>query len=308
MNGKIIITGASGVIGKALEKELKSAGYTNVIPLTSKHIDLQNSQQTVTLFEQIKPEIVFHLAARVYGIMGNMANKAKAYIENIKINSNVIEAAYRAGTRKIVAMGSSAIYSDNVPLPMSETDIWSGAPHHSEAAYAHAKRSMLAQLEAYYDQYGIEFAFCISTNLYGPHDRFDEKWGHVIPSLISKFYHAKKNNEDVTVWGSGSACRDFLFSEDAAHALRVIAEQYNGPINLATGQSHTIKETVEIIRDVSGFNKNIIWDTTKPNGQELRKYNVEKLNALGFTINNSLEQGLRKTYEWYCSNTSNIRC
>ena len=157
---RVIITGSSGVIGFALNNELKSSGYSDVISLSSLDVDLRNEEDTYKLFNELKPSLVYHLAARVYGIMGNLQNKGDAYLENVRINTNVIDASYRSGAKKVVAMGSSAVYSDNVPLPMSENQIWNGAPHYSEAAYAHSKRAMLAQLEAYHDQYGLDYAFC----------------------------------------------------------------------------------------------------------------------------------------------------
>lgn len=304
---KILVTGASGVIGRALCKELGEAGYSNVVALSSQNVDLRNEQNTLDVIKEIKPAIVYHLAARVYGIMGNLQNKAAAFLENTRINTNVIEAAKEAGVRKIVAMGSSAIYSDSVTLPMTEEQIWVGPPHYSEAAYAHSKRGMLAQLEAYRDQYGIDFAFCVSTNLYGPHDKFDEKWGHVIPSLISKFYNANINRGDVSVWGTGKARRDFLFNEDAAYAMRLIGESFNGPINLATGVTQTIRETVEMISEISDFKGEVNWDATKPDGQNLRDYDIGKLGSLGFKPRYDLRQGLEKTYSWFKHNADCAR-
>lgn len=303
---KILITGASGVIGQALKKELE-ASYANVMTLSSGSGDLCSEEQTLRIFHEIKPDVVYHLAARVYGIMGNMQNKGKAYLDNTRINTNVIDAAYQCGARKVVAMGSSAIYSDNVTLPMTEDQIWNGAPHASEAAYAHSKRGMLAQLEAYKAQYGLDFAFCVSTNLYGPHDKFDEQWGHVLPSLISKFHRASRDGGNVSVWGTGKARRDFLFGADAAYAMRLIGENFNGPINLATGQSQTIRETVELIAKISGFSGDIIWDSTKPDGQNLRQYDVTKLAALGFVPRHTLEEGLAKTYQWFADHADTAR-
>jgi GDP-L-fucose synthase len=304
---KILITGASGVIGQALKKELEASGYADVIALSSAKGDLRSEEQTLKIFKDVKPDIVYHLAARVYGIMGNMQNKGKAYIDNTRINTNVIDAAFQAGARKVVAMGSSAIYSDSVTLPMTENQIWNGAPHFSEAAYAHSKRGMLAQLEAYHAQYGLDFSFCISTNLYGPHDKFDEQWGHVLPSLISKFHRACRDGDDVSVWGTGKARRDFLFGADAAYAMRLIGESFTGPINLATGKSQTIRETVEMISKISGFRGNVSWDASKPDGQNLRQYDVTKLEALGFVPRHSLEEGLTKTYQWYSENVDTAR-
>lgn len=304
---KILVTGASGVIGRALCKELEAAGYSNVVALSSQSVDLRDENNTLDVIKEIKPLVVYHLAARVYGIMGNLQNKAAAYLDNTRINTNVIEAAKEAGVRKIVAMGSSAIYSDSVTLPMTEEQIWVGPPHYSEAAYAHSKRGMLAQLEAYRDQYGIDFAFCVSTNLYGPHDKFDEKWGHVIPSLISKFYNANLASGDVSVWGTGKARRDFLFSEDAAYAMRLIGETFNGPINLATGVTQTIRETVEMISEISNFKGAVNWDSSKPDGQNLRDYDISKLKSLGFEPRHDLRQGLEKTYSWFERNAASAR-
>lgn len=304
---KILITGASGVIGQALKKELEASGYANVTALSSASGDLRNEETTLKIFHEVKPDVVYHLAARVYGIMGNLQNKGKAFIDNTRINTNVIDSAFQAGARKVVAMGSSAIYSDNVTLPMTENQVWNGAPHFSEAAYAHSKRGMLAQLEAYHAQYGLDFAFCISTNLYGPYDKFDEQWGHVIPSLISKFHRASREGGNVSVWGTGKARRDFLFGADAAYAVRLIGENFTGPINLATGHSQTIRDTVELISKISGLRGEVLWDTSKPDGQNLRQYDVSKLAELGFVPRHSLEEGLQKTYQWFANNTDIAR-
>jgi len=303
----VLITGSGGVIGRALQHELAVAGYKNVTSVTSKEVDLTDQAAAERLFNATKPTLVFHLAARVWGIMGNLSNKGIAYLDNIRINTNVVEAARMCGTRKIVAMGSAAIYSDMVQLPMSEDQIWNGPPHYSEAAYAHTKRSMLAQLEAYKDQYGLNFAYGISTNLFGPHDKFDEKFGHVIPSLISKFYKGQVHGESVSVWGTGKAERDFLFSHDAALALRLIAEEYEGPINLASGTSVTIRDTVGLLQKISGYAGSVEWDLTKPDGQKLREYDISRLRALGFKPRQSFEQALSQTYRWYKENYSHAR-
>lgn len=307
LNEPVLITGAGGVIGQALTQELMAAGYTKVVSATSKDVDLTDQSATEKIFARHRPALVFHLAARVWGIMGNMSNKGVAYLENVRINTNVVDAARLSGAVKIVAMGSTAIYSDKVVLPMSEDQIWKGAPHHSEAPYAHSKRGMLAQLEAYQDQYGLEFAFGISTNLFGPYDKFDEKFGHVIPSLISKFYRGAELGEPVSVWGTGKAERDFLYSADAALALRLIAEEASGPINVATGTSVTIRHTVETLKEISGYSGEIHWDASKPDGQKLREYDVSRIQALGFTTKFPFEVALQKTYEWYKNNASSAR-
>lgn len=236
-----------------------------------------------------------------------MRDRARAYVDNIRINTNVIEAAHKGGVVKIVAMGTTAIYSDLVPMPMAERDLWLGAPHASEAPYGHAKRAMLAQLDAYKEQYGLEFAYAISTNLYGPHDRFDEQHGHVIPSLVSKFTRAVERGDDVSVWGSGTARRDFLFATDAASALLLLAEKGEGPVNMASGTTVSIRECAEMMAEVAGYDREIIWDTGMPNGQMVRAYDIKRLSELGFKAQYDLKQGLEETFRWYRDNQAAAR-
>lgn len=300
------MTGASGLMGKALVDELRANGAT-VIPLTSQDVDLTDFENTKRVFSHYAPDIVYHLAARVSGIMGNMRGQGEGYFYNTQINTNTVEAARLAGARKIIAMGSAAIYSDVVDLPMREEQVWAGRPHSSEAGYAHAKRGMLAQLESYRTQWGLDFAYCISTNLFGPNDKFDESYGHVIPSLVSKFHRAAHSGGLVTVWGTGAPQRDFLYVEDAARAIRLIGETFSGPINLATGTAITIRDTVDLIRRISGYTGNVIWDSEKPDGQKLRSYDVSKLSSLGFKPQYTLEEALTKTFEWFDSNVSVLR-
>ena len=249
---------------------------------------------------------MFHLAARVYGVMGNLMNKGPAYYDNTMINTNVIEASRKVSARKIIAMGSTAIYSDDVPLPMREEDVWKGAPHGSEDAYAHSKRGMLAQLQAYHSSYGLDFAYCICTNLYGPHDKFNETTGHVVPSLISKFQRAQQGGQPITVWGTGAPERDFLFSRDAATALIAVAETFTGPINIASGEVVSIRSLVETLQRITGVST-VEWDTSKPDGQAYRKYDTSKLAAIDFTPAYSLEEGLRETFQWYCDHLDSAR-
>jgi len=303
----VLVTGASGVIGSALVQELRDNGYEHVIAANTADADLLNFDSTVDLIRRTKPSLVFHLAARVFGIMGNMKNKGPVFYENVLINTNVIEACRLADVKKVVAMGSTAIYSDQADLPMSEGQIWRGPPHPSEEAYAHAKRTMYAHLQAYQDSYGLDYAFCISTNLYGPYDKFDERFGHVVPSLVSKFQRSAQSGEPVYVWGTGAPERDFLYSKDAALALRLVGEQFSGAINIASGRPVRITSLVEILQRISGGKTEVIWDTTKPDGQNKRDYDITKLKNLGFEPRHSLEQGLRETYKWYLDNFSSAR-
>ena len=303
---RALVTGATGLMGTALVAELRAAGQ-DVVALGRADADLRDPAAPLAIITQHRPEIVYHLAAWVRGIMGNAGAQGDAFFDNIRININVIDAARRAGARKVVAMGSAAIYADSVKLPMREDDLWSGRPHRSEAGYAHAKLAMLAQLEAYREQWGLEFAYCISTNLFGPHDRFDERHGHVIPSLISKFHRAVAANERVTVWGSGAPMRDFLYVADAAHALRRIGEAGSGPINLASGHAVSIRTAAELIADIAGYRGEILWDGAKPDGQLRRGYDVSRLRALGIGPGRPLREALSETYAWFAANMASAR-
>jgi GDP-L-fucose synthase len=285
---------------------LESAGY-KVVALASVDADLRDWESTRDLFNVLSPPYVVHLAAKVGGLMGNFHAQGEMFLDNVRMNTNVIEASRLAGVEKIVAMGSVAVYPDNIELPMRESDIWQGAPHGSEAGYAHAKRSMLAQLDAYKSQFGLEFAFAVSTNLFGPNDRFDEVRGHVLPSLVSKFHRGVETGDDVVIWGTGSATRDFLFSHDAAHAIRVLLEHGDGVYNVASGSHVTIAGLVDELVDVSGFEGKVVWDRTKPDGQAARGYDITKLAALGWAPQVQFRSALEQTYSWYANNVASVR-
>jgi len=303
---RVLVTGASGVIGHATVELLGRRGH-EVVALTSADGDLRDREVANALFAESGAEGVIHFAARVHGLMGNTATPAEMYLDNVLINTHVVDAAQRAGVRKLVGMGSVAAYPAGIPLPMVEDDIWSGRPHGSEAAYGHAKRAMLAQLEAYAHQYGMDYAFAVSTNLFGPHDRFDEEHGHVLPSLISKFHRGTLDGGPVTVWGTGRAVRDFLFAEDAAAAMLALLERGSGTYNLASGHRVTIRELVEILARVSGFSGEIVWDATKPDGQVAREYDTRRIRALGWAPEVPLEDALERTFTWYAAHRADVR-
>jgi GDP-L-fucose synthase len=299
---KILITGAGGMVGAALTERLKAEGYTNICPLLgSDFIDLKGDCSWVVQKE--RPDYVFHLAAKVGGIGGNMSDQNTAFVENVRINTNVIEACRLGGVKKVVAMGSGAVYSGG---HSSENDIWTDKPHKSEYGYAQAKRAMLAHLEICEQQYGMGYAFIVSANLYGPHDKFNTETGHVIPSLIAKFHKAKTTNTPVTIWGTGVAARDFLYVDDMARALLIAAEKVTGPVNVGSGQWKTIADVVDIISRVSGV-KDIEWDSMKPNGVHCRTYSLAKIKPFGFEAKVRLEDGIKKTWDWYCENHESAR-
>lgn len=304
---KILVTGAAGMLGSTIVSQLDQHEFQFVDAVTrlGTPIDLRNGDAVKTYFGVTMPDHVIHCAARVYGIMGNMKNQGLSYYDNTLINTNVIEAAHYAGVKKITVMGTGAVYGTDAESPLSTADIFSGRPHDSESGYAHAKRGMLAMLEAYHDSYGMDYAFVVSCNLFGPHDKFDTENGHVVPALIKKFYDAKRDGTNVVIWGDGSAQRDFLYVEDAARVVRMVADTFTGPINMGSGSVWRIKEIVRVLSKITGLpSDRISWDPSKPNGQERRSYDLGDLTMLGFEPQWTIPQGLQETWEWYCNEHS----
>ncbi len=308
ISAPIVVTGAGGLVGTALLALLAERGFSNVLAPRSADVDLRDPVAAKAYFSHVKPAYVYHLAARVYGIMGNIENKGSSYFENVMINTNVVEACRLARVRKIVAMGSGAVYPYPPPHRLlEEEDIWSGKPHPSEDSYAHSKRAMFAQLEAYQEQYGLAFVFAISGNLYGPNDKFDIEHGHVTPALIAKFHAAKQAGTKVSVWGNGSAIRDFTYSSDMALALLTVMERGQGAINVGSGDIRPIRDIVMTLAEVTDLVDEVEWDTSKPNGQEFRAYRLDRLMALGFRPQVNLRSGLEQTYYWYANNVQTAR-
>lgn len=298
---KIMITGAKGLVGSAVSNELRRKGYLNLIEAGRQDCDLVDSSSVNDFFEKHKPEYVFHNAARVYGIMGNMNNKALSFYDNCMINTNVIHASHKYGVRKITAMGTGAIYPYPSPgMPLSESMIFMGLPHHAENSYAQAKRAMLAMLEAYNESFGLEWAYVVSCNLFGPRDKFDTVNGHVVPSLIKKFYDAKQSGGMVTVWGDGSAKRDFMYVADTGRVAVEIMKSLSGPVNIGSGNVYSIRDIVEMIASVAAMENRVKWDASKPNGQDYRAYDLSKINSIAFKTQYSIKQGIQETWDWYC--------
>lgn len=301
---KILITGANGLVGSALAEHFNELGYENIILLGRSDCDLIDTYATKRFFQKHQPDYVFHSAARVYGIMGNIKNKGLSFYDNVMINTNVVEAAKSVDVRKITVMGSGAVYPFPSPgLPLKEDMIFMGEPHPAENSYAHAKRAMLAMLRAYEESYKMRWAYIVSCNLFGLRDKFDTELGHVVPSLIKKFYDAKHRREKVLVWGNGSAQRDFLYVKDAAQACHLIMENINGTVNIGSGTIYRIRDIVDMISEISGMEGHILWDESKPNGQDYRAYDLSKLNSTGFKNRYSIKDGLKETWEWYSKNS-----
>lgn len=296
LSEKILITGCEGLVGSTISTLLLNKQYQNLFPVGRGHCDLVNSLDTIELFKSYKPDYVFHCAAKVYGIMGNMCNKAKSFYENIMINTNVIQGAHLAGTKKITVMGTGCVYPYPSPsLPLKEDIIFNGRPHESEDSYAQAKRAMLAMCESYQESYDLDWAYVVSCNLFGPNDKFDAEFGHVVPALIKKFYDAKVQGKCAEVWGDGSAERDFLYVKDAAKAAIDIMQNLTGPVNIGSGSVYSIKQIVEHIADIANMQNSYQWDKNKPNGQDYRSYDLSKMESVGFKPEWSLRKGLEET-------------
>ena len=301
-NSKIMITGAYGLVGSAIVRLLEKMGFENLQPVGRKECDLTDKKQVEELFENNQPEYVFHCAAKVYGILGNMNNKALSFYDNVMINTNIIHSCKLVGVKKILAMGTGAVYPFPSPgLPLKEDMIFMGRPHSAENSYAQAKRAMLAMLEAYNESHQMEWAYIVSCNLFGPNDKFDTTNGHVVPSLIKKFFDAKKTNSKVSVWGDGSAKRDFLFVDDAALSAITVMNEISGSVNIGSGEVLSIRDIVSYLEKITDMQGQVEWDSSKPNGQDYRAYDLSKLNQTSFKKRYSIEQGLHITWDWYKS-------
>jgi GDP-L-fucose synthase len=302
-NSPILVTGANGLAGSAVVEHLRANEFTCVVPITRDDVDLTEHGWVKEVFETIKPTHVFHAAATVYGLGGNMAFQAKSILDNTLINTAVIDAAHTCGSvEKITVMGTNAAYPWPTPLPFKEENLYNGRPDAGEFGYGHAKRHMLAMLEAYKESYGLEYCYIVSGNLYGPRDRFNTETGHVLPSLIKKFSDAKATGGTVSIWGDGSATRDFLYSKDLARIVQLLMSEdlKSGPINIGNGHAYSIKTVVEMLCSISGVSTTRVrWDASKPNGRTNCFSDLSRLGALGFTPQYDIWTGLKATWDWF---------
>lgn len=300
---KIMITGGTGFVGRTLTKELSEAGYLNLIPLSRKDADLRDPTQVGLLMLQHKPDVIIHLAANVGGIGANMKRPAEFFYDNITMGVNLIDLAYRHGVKKFVQVGTVCAYPKFATIPFKEEDLWNGYPEATNAPYGIAKKSLLTMLSAYRQQYGFNGIYLLPVNLYGPGDNFHPDSSHVIPALIRKFAENKQGN--VEVWGNGKATREFLYVDDCAHGIRLAMEKYNKPepVNLGSGEEVSIMELVDILDDLFEYNRAVVWDISKPNGQPRRCLDVSKAKKeFGFEATTTLKEGLARTIEWYKEN------
>ena len=301
-NSKIYVAGHNGLAGSAITERLRKEGYDNLILRTHAELDLMDSEATKNFFAQKKPEYVFLAAAKVGGIMANMAYPADFIYQNLAVQNNVIHNAYISKVKKLLFLGSSCIYPKNCPQPMKEEYLLSGDLEPSNKPYSMAKISGIVLCQSYNKQYGTNFISVMPTNLYGPRDKYDLNASHVIPAMIIKFHQAKINDEkEIIMWGTGSPKREFLYSDDLARACVFLMNNYNESeiINIGTGKDISIKELAELVSKTVGFKGEIKWDTTKPDGVQKKLLDVSKIKKLGWQYETELNDGLKKAYEWY---------
>jgi len=304
-DSKIFVAGHGGLVGSAIVRRLQKEGCRNIITRTSKELDLTRQADVEKFFESEKPEFVFLAAAKVGGIHANNTYPADFIHVNLMIQCNVIHAAYRFGAKKLLFLGSSCIYPKLAPQPMKEEYLLTGELEPTNAPYAVAKIAGITECQAYNRQYGTDFISVMPTNLYGDGDNFDLQNSHVLPALIRKFHEAKvSESPSVTVWGTGMAKREFLHVDDMADACVFLMNSYSGSeiINIGTGEDVSISEAVHIVCDVVGFEGNIIFDTTYPDGTPRKLLDVSRLHALGWRHSICLKEGLENTYRWYSDN------
>jgi GDP-L-fucose synthase len=298
-NSKIFVAGHRGMVGSAIVSDLKNKGYNNIITRTSSELNLINQQAVVDFFEQERPEYVFLAAAKVGGIIANNSFRADFIYENILIQSNVIHQSYKVGVKKLLFLGSTCIYPKLAPQPLKEEYLLTGILEETNEPYAIAKISGIKMCDAYRAQYGCNFISVMPTNLYGFNDNYDLQNSHVLPALLRKFHEAKINNaKEVVVWGTGTPLREFLHATDMANACVYLMEHYNeqGFVNIGTGIEISIKELAYLIKDIVGFDGEIIFDTTKPDGTPRKLTDITKLTNLGWKFSIELKDGISKVY------------
>lgn len=300
MDKKLLVTGGKGLVGSAINAEVK----------LGREYDLTNPQEANKAFEDHQPTHVIHCAGKVGGVGGNMNYKGEYFYDNLMINTNVIEAARKHGVKNLVAFLSTCVFPDSVEYPLTEAKVHLGEPHNSNYPYAYAKRMADIQIRAYREQYGINYTSVIPTNIYGPNDNFSLEHGHVMPMLIHKLYEAQRNNTDFVVWGSGKPLREFIYSKDIALLAEWAVENYNEtePIIFSTSEEISIRDMVDLLVQEFNFKGNVIFDTTKPEGQFRKPSDNSKLRSylpdFEFT---PIEQGIKETVNWFIENYDTAR-
>jgi GDP-L-fucose synthase len=300
---RVLVTGGAGFLGAPVCRLLEERGVAElIVPRKAQH-DLIDAVTVAALFESARPDVVIHLAAEVGGIGANRDNPGRFFYANMAMGLHVVEEARRRGVEKFVQVGTVCSYPKFTPVPFSEGSLWDGYPEETNAPYGIAKKALLVMLAAYRDQYRFPGIFLMPTNLYGPRDNFDPSSSHVIPALIRKCEEARLAGESsITCWGTGSASREFLYVDDCARAIVMATERYDSPepVNIGVGKEITIRDLVELIAQVTDFTGEIVWDTSKPDGQPRRVLDTTRAEQeFGFQVTTSFENGLRTTVDWF---------
>jgi len=302
---RIIVTGGGGFLGSFVLEKLRARGYGNLFVPRRRQFDLTQESEVARLYAEVKPDVVLHLAAEVGGIGANRDNPGRFFFANMAMGLHLIEQARKIGLKKFVQTGTICAYPNLTPVPFKEDDLWNGYPEVTNAPYGVAKKALLVMCQSYRQQYGMNAIFLLPVNLFGPRDNFDLHSSHVIPALIRKCLEAKQRGaKEIVAWGTGKVSREFLYVEDCAEGLVLGMEKYDGdqPINLGSGREITIKDLTELTAGLTGFDGKIVWDSSKPDGQPRRCLDVTRAKTLlGFEAQTTLEDGMRKTIDWYRS-------
>ena len=300
---RVLLTGGGGFLGSFIREQLESRGAGEVLAPRANELDLLDPLAVRDWLRAQHPTMVIHAAAVVGGIGANQRQPGRFFHDNLVMGVHLIEESRLANVAKFVCLGTICSYPKFAPIPFREDDLWNGYPEETNAPYGIAKKALLAQLQSYRDQYAFDGIFVMPVNLYGPRDNFDLETSHVIPAMIRKFVEARERGENrVVLWGDGSPTREFLYVEDAAEGIVLAAEKYDGrdPVNIGTGMEISIRDLAETIRGLTGFEGEIVWDTSRPNGQPRRRLDVTRAREeFGFVARTSFDEGLRKTVEWF---------
>ena len=307
---KIYVAGHRGLVGSAIVRNLKSKGYNNIVGRTHKELELTDQQAVRAFFEEERPDVVVLAAAKVGGINANNTTPAEFIYDNMQVQCNVIHCCHQYGVKKLLFLGSTCIYPKMAPQPIPEDALLTGPLETTNEAYAVAKIAGMEMCKFYKRQYGDDFISCMPTNLYGPHDNYDLNGSHVLPAMIRKFHEAKLNHApSVELWGTGTPLREFLYVDDMADACVFLLENYNGEqhVNIGTGKEITIRELAEMVKKTVGFEGEIIWNDSMPDGTPRKLTDVTKLHSLGWRHKVELEEGIRMAYDWFRENVDHAR-
>jgi GDP-L-fucose synthase len=302
---RILVTGGAGFLGKRVVDKLRAESPSSIFISRRSEYDLVEQKNVARVYEDARPDIVVHIAAEVGGIGANRANPGRFFYNNLMMSTQLMEYGRRFGVEKFVAIGTICAYPKFTPIPFKEENLWDGYPEETNAPYGMAKKMLLVQAQAYRQQYGFNAIYLLPVNLYGPEDNFDPETSHVIPAMIKKCVDAvNKNSSEIVLWGTGTPSREFLYVDDAAQAIVLATERYNGadPVNIGSGMEITIKDLAQLIAKLTNFKGRLVWDPAQPDGQPRRALDVSKAETFfGFRASTPFEEGLRRTINWYKS-------